>query len=582
MRTPEHKEAKDTFGLRPLTARRKAFVSDERGSLTIFSFFLFMMMLFIAGMAVDMVHQEKRRVGMQNAVDSAILAASSMSQELDATTLVQEYVAKAGYNAGDVTVTPMDVYSGSGAGLYSRSVSVDTTVSTNTMFMSMLGVTSLNSPVAGSAQESSENVEISLILDISGSMNWDSADATKTKLEALKDAANSFIDAVFESNDPQRVSINIIPYNQQVYVPNGLLSRLPVNNSTVVVSPVPSYTGALAQYQTQDPNAPCFIFDDADFQTLRLGETNGFNRASAFLADNYYWGLNGDVQQQYETPYEWARWCGNYYSQILPLSNDPVALKAHINGLVATGATAINIGMNWGLALLDADFQPIVEQMITANELDAAVTGRPFGYNATGTQKFVVLMTDGANTNQLDLKTEFKSGATRAWYSDTAGTVSKYNGYFVLMPDNGASRRWYVPGDPKTTADDQYLPEAALPADAVQLDYHELYQRLGYRSAAKFLFQHSDTNAYNAHKDAYEDVGGYGTADTRLGQLCGLARTNDRVKVFTVAFEAPQGGQSVLSNCAYAPGYYFDVDGTDIKSAFNSIAGQIALLRLTE
>lgn len=564
------------------SARARSFVSQERGSLTIFSLFIFMMLLFVAGMAVDMVHQEKQRVGLQNTVDSAILAASSMTQDSDPTDLVKEYVSKAGYDPDTVTVTPIDVYSGNNAGLYSRTVSVDTHVTTDTMFMSMLGVTSLRSPVVGSAQEASENVEISLILDISGSMNWNSADPNNTKLEALKEAAKSFVDAVFETTDPEKVSINIIPYNQQVYVPNALLTRLPINNTTVTVSPVPAYAGALTQYQTANPHAPCFVFDDADFQTLRLGASSGFNRSSAFLADNYYWSMNGDVQQAYQTPYEWARWCGNFYSQILPLSNDPVALKAHIDGMVASGATAINVGLNWGLALLDSDMRPTVQDMVNNNELSSLVAGRPYSYNATGVQKFVVLMTDGANTNQLDLKAEYKDGPTRAWYSDTAGATSTYDGYFVLMPDNDASSRWYFPGDPNTTSDDQYLPESALPADAIQLDYHELYQRFGYRSAARFLFEHSDSDAYNAHNDAYEDVGGWSTADTRLGQLCDLARANDRVKVFTVAFEAPEAGQNVLSNCAYAPGFYFDVDGTDIKSAFKSIAGQIAVLRLTE
>lgn len=150
------------------------------------------------------------------------------------------------------------------------------------------------------------------------------------------------------------------------------------------------------------------------------------------------------------------------------------------------------------------------------------------------------------------------------------------------MPGNSAQQRWYRPRSPNTAADNQWVAEADLPADAYQLDYHELYQRFGYRSAAWFLFGNADAAALTAHDNALEDIGGWNTADTRLGQLCTQAKTNSRVKVFTVAFEAPAGGQSVLQNCAYAPGFYFDVDGTDIKSAFQSIAGQIALLRLKE
>lgn len=582
MRTSEFTETPGQSGDVLAARARTRFRSDESGSLTIFSLFLFVMLLTIAGMAVDMVHQERNRVAMQNTLDSAILAASSMSQELDAESLVKEYVQKAGFDPDTVTVTPTDTYSGSGAGLYSRQVDVSTTVSTNTMFMSMMGVTSLNTPVGGSAIESSENVEISLVLDISGSMNDPSADVTKTKMEALQEAAKSFIDAVFETNDPQKVSISIIPYNQQVYLPDSIVTRLTVNDQTVTVSPVPSYPGALTTYETQDENAPCFEFDNADFQTLSIGTSGSFDRSTAFLADNYYWQLNGDVQQQYGTPYEWARWCGHYYSKVMPLSNNQSALKTYIDGLEATGATAINVGMKWGLALLDSDMKGIVTDMIAAGELSSDMAGRPFGYNGAGVQKFVVLMTDGANTNQFGLKPEFAAGPTRAWYSPSEGANNEFEGYFVLMPDNDASQRWYRPNSPWSTTDDVYLPESALPTDAAQLDYHELYQRFGFRSAAKFLFQNSDTAAYNAHRDVYQDVGGFGTADTRLEQLCTLARSGSRVKVFTVAFEAPAEGEQLLSDCAYAPGYYFDVDGTDIKSAFKSIAGQIALLRLKE
>ena len=559
-----------------------SFSKDENGSLTIFSLFLFVILLMTAGMAVDMVHQEQRRVAMQNAVDSGILAASSMSQQLDAETMVKDYVAKAGFDPSSVTVTPVDTYSGNGAGLTSREVAVRSDVSTDTMFMGLMGISSLSSPADGSAVESRENIEISLVLDISGSMNWASADASKSKLAALKEAAKEFVDVIFASNDPQRVSISIVTYNQQVYVPNELMSRLNVDNSLVSISNPAPYPGALTQYRANDVNAPCLIFDDADYQTLALGAGGAFDRSSAVLADNYYWEMNGQVQQYYQTPYEWARWCGNYYSKILPLSNDPVALKAHIDGLTASGATAINIGLNWGLALLDNSMGGIVNQMVASGELSADVAGRPFAYNAQGVQKYVVLMTDGENTNQLDLKQDFKSGPTRAWYSPSAAATSTHDGYYVLMPGNSAQQRWYRPRSPNTAADNEWVAEADLPADAYQLDYHELYQRFGYRSAAWFLFGNADAAALTAHDNALEDIGGWNTADTRLGQLCTQAKTNSRVKVFTVAFEAPAGGQSVLQNCAYAPGFYFDVDGTDIKSAFQSIAGQIALLRLKE
>ena len=52
-----------------------AFGADESGSLTIFSLFLFLLILMIAGMSVDLIRHEHGRVAMQNTLDTAVLAA---------------------------------------------------------------------------------------------------------------------------------------------------------------------------------------------------------------------------------------------------------------------------------------------------------------------------------------------------------------------------------------------------------------------------------------------------------------------------------------------------------------------------
>jgi hypothetical protein len=41
----------------------------------------------------------------------------------------------------------------------------------DTYFMNMLGINTLRSPAAGQAEESLQNIEISLVQDISGSMD---------------------------------------------------------------------------------------------------------------------------------------------------------------------------------------------------------------------------------------------------------------------------------------------------------------------------------------------------------------------------------------------------------------------------
>ena len=200
-------------------------------------------------------------------------------------------------------------------------------------------------------------------------------------------------------------------------------------------------------------------------------------------------------------------------------------------------------------------------------------------------------MTDGENTLQRDLKDEFKSGPTRVWFSSDTTTGydsalgrdrTEFDGYYVLMPDNDASQRWYVPGSPNTTSDDRYLSEASLPTDAIQQSYIALYDRFAVEDLAEFFFEQSDKAAFDAHMDAVIDTEFEKSIDDRLSAICDQATDLGNIEVYTIGFEAPQAGLDAMKDCATSIGYYYDVDGKDISKAFDSIAGQIAKLRLTQ
>lgn len=214
---------------------RTGFGAREDGSLTIFSLFLFILILMIAGTAVDLIRHERQRVAMQNTLDTAVLAASSVSQDEDPKDIVREYVEKAGFNPDSVQITAATNYTGNA--VTSRTVTASSLVTIDTMFMDMMGIGELNSTSQTSAMEGNTKIEIALVLDISGSMNWASADASKTKIEALRSAAKEFVRTVLATNDPNDVAITIIPYNHQVAVPDSIMSRLALNEGTANISP---------------------------------------------------------------------------------------------------------------------------------------------------------------------------------------------------------------------------------------------------------------------------------------------------------------------------------------------------------
>ena len=118
---------------------RRAALADERGSLTIFSLFIIVIMLIVGGMAVDFMRQEATRARLQSTLDRAILAAADMDQKLDPTSVVQDYFAKSGVAGVQVAVQVAD-------GDSSRKVQAQTQATLDSFFLNFVGIDTLVAP----------------------------------------------------------------------------------------------------------------------------------------------------------------------------------------------------------------------------------------------------------------------------------------------------------------------------------------------------------------------------------------------------------------------------------------------------
>ena len=156
---------------------------DESGSMTVFGLLVFFMILIIGGLAVDVMHSEMRRTRLQDTLDRAILSASSLTQDLAPEEVVRDYFEVSGLenHLGDISVD---------AGLGYKSVAATASASVNTHFMRLVGVDSLSYAAASGGEERIGGVEISMVLDVSGSMN------SNNRLSNLKVAAKEFIDTL--------------------------------------------------------------------------------------------------------------------------------------------------------------------------------------------------------------------------------------------------------------------------------------------------------------------------------------------------------------------------------------------------
>lgn len=371
---------------RPLFRAAQRFARDEDGVITALACVIILMMVIVGGISVDLMHNEMERVRVQNTSDRAVLAAADLEQELDPEAVVQDYFAKSGMS--DV-VSGVDV----SEGLNFRTVTVDASTTTQTRFMSMFGVDTLPVPGRSTAEERISNVEISLALDISGSM------AYNNRMPLLKDAAKEFVETVVRPENQGRISVSLIPYSEHVNAGPDLMSRLNVN--------------------TAHNFSHCVEFDVADFADVRINRDKVYDQAQHFQ-----WNYNGSLNDRTNTV------CPRYdYERITPFSQNAVALKEQIDQLQPRAGTSIFLGMKWAAGLLDPDFNAITTDLAVDNLVDPNFANRPAAYNSEDTLKTVVLMTDGQNSSSSRIRSDYYDSASEVAHWDRSNFWWYLNNY---------------------------------------------------------------------------------------------------------------------------------------------------------
>ncbi|MEO0485239.1 MAG: TadE/TadG family type IV pilus assembly protein [Pseudomonadota bacterium] len=545
--------------------RAQRFAQDTSGAALVFGITMFLLIVIVGGLAVDLARMEAQRVKVQQTLDRAVLAAADLDNASDSKVVVRDYFAKAGLSSALVDVQAATRFNG-------KTVVAETEVDIATMFLRLVGVNSLNIPGSGAAQEQVSDIEISLVVDISGSMDWDNHDGTESKMDTLKTAAATFFDEVAadQSADKGVTMVSIIPYNASVNVGADLLGHF---NAT--------------EWHT---DSHCVRFYDDDFTTRAITPTQQIERLGHFAdgRNNYNDPSDSHIQCDMDTDHE-----------ILAFETDILEMKAHINALDPAGATAIDNGMKWAAALLDPAVQPIVTQMITDEERSGLIAGWPTNYGTPNSMKVVVLMTDGENTVQSDLKSAVKStdgvnpAMSNVYWSPKKGNRNWWNGWYVHFPNNHSSEEWYRPRSASDTDDDQWRKDSKVPNDLIRQSYQDLFRQFYVEDAAYYFYRYADPDGYwgwwswvgdipsefYTIRDAVTDHDEDSEIDDRLKDICDAIKQKP-VIVFSIAFEAEENGEDVMRYCASSDGHYYDVEGTDLNAAFKSIANQINHLRL--
>jgi len=556
------------------------FARDEDGVLLVFGVYVFLLILMIGGIGIDLMRVERDRAELQYTLDRAVLAAADLDQTWTAQRVVNNYFDKAGLSEFLTTVTVDQ-------GLSYKVVTGEATANVKTQFMHMTGVDSLNAPASSTAEERIDGVEISLVLDVSGSMN------SNSRLTNLKTAARDFVDDMVDGTEDGKLSISIIPYATQVSTPAAFLNEFNVTN--------------------EHAYSNCVNFASSDFDETGISSVDQLTRTMHFDVWRDFDGRDNDPMELVTFPVCEA----NPRREMLIMQKDRNTLKTFISNLSARGNTSIDVGMKWGTALVDPSVNDAIKELIAYGTVSSDFSARPHGYDDGETLKVIVLMTDGQNTSQYFLDEDFRTGDSNIWWNDEQEIYSVYTGlddddkdndgiteepsFFWPMDDswkdhaygegtfeettfeNGECRSYRRNGSCRRYRQIETTVTVDEPGSAEIVTYPDLWAYTSMEWIVEDLYEPwmNDSQAWNDWYYSIRDYVGSSTKDARSLAICQAAK-DQNVIVFTIGFEAPSRGEAVLEACASSPSHFFDVNGLEISDAFSSIASSIRKLRLTQ
>ncbi|MEL6858385.1 MAG: VWA domain-containing protein [Pseudomonadota bacterium] len=325
----------------------------------------------VVGSAVDISRIQTARMQTASLLDQAVLAAANLSYDDDPDTLVEEWmtsqISQFGRNVDDLTVNVQSVVA-----LNSKEVSATASLRVDTAIMHLFGREEVFIEVSASAIQSIPNIEIAMVLDISSSMRGN-------RLTSLKAASTEFVDIMLTDETEDTTSINVVPFGGTVNIGDSLFNKFAVQTTafgTVLDPTMWQYdigtSVETSAFRFSDGNT-CIEAQQNDYDTAMIA-----NLSRGQVPDFWRWWNNHP-------------WCPEDESAVFLNSNDADAIKTHLNGMVLSDGTGMDIGALWGVKTLSPSFR---------GDLGGDFSQRPLDFNAGESKKVMIVMTDGNITSQ--------------------------------------------------------------------------------------------------------------------------------------------------------------------------------------
>lgn len=325
-------------------------------------------MTLLVGGSIDLVRAMAASSSLQAAVDSAALAAANLRFTNSPTQTAQSYVNSV-ISGEDLQLQNLQITINETSTPNSRDVKVTVTAELPTTLLGLIGIDTVPVMAEARGTEVITNVEISLVLDVSSSMDG-------PRISKLRTAAKAFVQQVLADEYVDTTTLSLIPYGGTVKLPSSFHSY--VVDTPTYEQPVNGYI--LPVPENASTWNGCLDLSASDVRSITL------STASHGVVPTFtIWNSSNP-------------WCpSSSNARAVFLSNDRTALSNQINtfsNATLSDGTGTDVGTSWGVRSLD----PAWRGKLGA---PSAASNRPADYGDAQTRKFLIIMTDGGITGQL-------------------------------------------------------------------------------------------------------------------------------------------------------------------------------------
>ena len=356
------------------------FFRNEAGATAIFFALAIIPVVISIGLAFDLSRMRSAKSTAASALDAAALAtartlfqdASENINAASAETIANGlFVPNTGSLASDVMCEPVNA----AVQTQASSVEITTRCTLPTTFSALVGVENFTFSSSATATVSRRFLDLSLMLDTSGSMQGE-------RIEALREAAQEAVETLITDFSDNRARIAIAPYNNSVNIGDFF-----TESTGVALVPQGGNAG-----QTGANGLPLVRADN-----LFSPESNAESVAEGFEAVTCATEREGVFAKTNVSPDSVANVGAESnrcpHLSIVPLTSDRDLLSIAISDLEATpgGLTAGHLGIEWAWYLISdawSDVWPAQSDPLNPNEVNVV--------------KATVLMTDGRFNHEFD------------------------------------------------------------------------------------------------------------------------------------------------------------------------------------